>query len=58
MVEKLLSEKPYVSSIDVSSFSQNTLIVDVSFSSPLLRFRYNDKYYGIYQDKTALLLST
>lgn len=56
-IDDLISKVSYIQTITPSSFSNNTLLVDVSFKQPLLKFNYKDKEYGIYND-TFVALST
>ena len=57
IIEGLENTTSHVENIIPTSFSNNTLLVEVQFKNPSLRFRYNDTEYGIY-DKTFIPLST
>lgn len=56
-IAQLLNKYSYVQSIAPQSFENNTLLVSVQFQEPVLKFRYIDRHYAIYKDKTILPLS-
>ncbi len=56
--EILTVQYPFIESINIKGFSNNTLLLDVVFTKPLLRFLYKDEFYGAYHNLLLPLNTT
>lgn len=54
-VESIQQQYPFIRDITLSEFSDNTLVLKVSYDKPMLRFVYKDNIYGAYTHSTILL---
>jgi hypothetical protein len=52
---KIKAEYPFIDSISISSFSNNTLVLDIKFIKPSLRFLYKNTSYGVYGKNFIIL---
>ncbi len=57
ILDTIQRQYPFVSDVILKEFSNNTLLLDVSFHVPLFRLRYNDSLYAMYTQHMIPLFS-
>lgn len=53
--DQIKAQYPFIDSVTISSFNNNTLVLDIKFIKPSLRFFYKNMSYGAY-DKNLIVL--
>lgn len=51
-LSELQDKYPFIEDVEISQYANNTLVLDVKFIKPALRFRYKDEIYWVYNTYT------
>ncbi len=53
---QIKEQYPFIDTITIQGFNNNTLVLDIKFKKPTLRFLYKDESYWAYNDHNLILL--